>query len=83
MTLAAEVIPSDAERSAPDVYKRQVYHEGYRIERLTLAGNDISEYKIEYPAEHNENMMFAISEFTRLVKQACGAVSLVIYNRCV
>ena len=31
-----------------------VYHEGYRIERLTLAGNDISEYKIEYPAEHNE-----------------------------
>lgn len=50
-----------------------VYHEGYRIERLTLAGNDISEYKIEYPAEHNENMMFAISEFTRLVKQACGA----------
>ena len=50
-----------------------VYHEGYRIERLTLAGNDISEYKIEYPAEHNENMMFAVSEFTRLVKQACGA----------
>lgn len=50
-----------------------VYHEGYRIDRLTLAGTDISEYKIEYPAEHNENMMFAISEFTRLVKQACGA----------
>lgn len=33
------------------------YHEGYRIEKLMLAGHDISEYAIEYPAEHNENML--------------------------
>ena len=27
--------------------KNETYHEGYRIEKLTIAGNDISEYKIE------------------------------------
>ena len=49
------------------------YHEGYRIENFTLAGTDIAEYSIEYPAEHNENMLFAVSELQRLVKKACGA----------
>ena len=49
------------------------YHEGYRIEKLMLAGHDISEYAIEYPAEHNENMLYAVSEMQRLIKKACGA----------
>ena len=50
------------------------YHEGYRIEKLMLAGHDISEYTIEYPAEHNENMLYAVSEMQRLIKKkACGA----------
>lgn len=50
-----------------------VYHEGYRIKRLTIAGKDISEYTIYYPAEANENMKFAVNELIRLVKKACGA----------
>lgn len=50
-----------------------VYHEGYRIERLTVAGRDISEYTVYYPAGSNENVRFAVSELVRLVKQACGA----------
>ena len=56
-----------------DEYFDVAYHEGYRIENFTLAGTDISEYSIEYPAEHNENMLFAVSELQRLVKKACGA----------
>ena len=51
----------------------EVYHEGYRIEKLTVAGRDISEYTIYYPSENNENMLFAVSELQRLVKKACGA----------
>ena len=49
-----------------------VYHEGSRVDKFTIAGNDISEYAIEYPAENNENMLFAVSEFTQLLKKACG-----------
>ena len=56
-----------------DEYFDVAYHEGYRIENFTLAGTDIAEYSIEYPAEHNENMLFAVSELQRLVKKACGA----------
>ncbi len=50
-----------------------VYHEGYRIKRLTVAGRDISEYTVYYPADANENMKFAAGELVRLVKKACGA----------
>ncbi len=50
-----------------------VYHEGYRIEKFTLFGRDISEYTIVYPEDHNENMSFGASELQRLIKQACGA----------
>ena len=56
-----------------DEYFDVAYHEGYRIENFTLAGTDIAEYSIEYPTEHNENMLFAVSELQRLVKKACGA----------
>lgn len=48
------------------------YHEGYRIEKLEIFGTDISEYVIEYPADANENMKFAVSELTQLVKKATG-----------
>ena len=50
----------------------ETYHEGYRIERLTIAGRDISEYTVYYPETANENMKFAADEFVRLVKKACG-----------
>lgn len=49
-----------------------VYHEGYRVERLTIAGKDISEYTVCYPADANENMQLAVSELIRLVKIATG-----------
>ena len=48
------------------------YHEGNRIDELRLAGTNIAEYAIEYPAEHNENMLYAISEMQRLIKKASG-----------
>ena len=51
----------------------EVYHEGYRIEKLTVAGRDISEYTVYYPSENNESMLFGVSELQRLIKQACGA----------
>lgn len=51
----------------------EVYHEGYRIEKLTVAGTDISEYGIYYPSDNNEGMLFAVSELQKLVKKACGA----------
>ncbi|MBQ7827792.1 MAG: DUF4838 domain-containing protein [Clostridia bacterium] len=50
-----------------------VYHEGYRIEKFELFGHDISEFVIEYPAQNNANMTFAVSELIQLVKKACGA----------
>lgn len=38
----------------------EVYHEGERIKKLTVAGCDISEYTVVYPAaDCNENMLFA------------------------
>ncbi len=50
-----------------------VYHEGYRIEKFTLFGRDISDYTINYPADHNENMSFAASELQMLIEKGCGA----------
>ena len=48
------------------------YHEGNRIDELRLAGVNISEYAIEYPAEHNGNMLYAVSQFQMLIKKATG-----------
>ena len=59
----------EAGRAVVDI----AYHEGYRIDEFRLAGADISEYAIEYPAEHNENMMLAVEDMKALVKKACGA----------
>lgn len=49
-----------------------VYHEGYRIEKLSIADADISNFTVFYPEDANENMKFAVSEFRRLIKKACG-----------
>jgi len=60
------------------------YHEGYRIERFTIAGRDISEYTVTYeggsepstPSSSGttkDNACAAAREFARLVKIACGA----------
>ena len=54
------------------------YHEGYRIERLTVAGRDISEYTVYYPETANENMKFAADELVRLVKKATGVTLPVV-----
>ncbi len=48
------------------------YHEGQRIEKLEIFGIDISEYVIEYPENHNDNMRFAVAELVQLVKKATG-----------
>jgi len=48
------------------------YHEGYRIERLTLAGRDISEYTVYYPENAKDDMRFAAEEFVYLVEKATG-----------
>lgn len=49
------------------------YHEGVRVERLTIAGRDISEYTVYISESANENMKFAASELCRLIKKATGA----------
>ncbi len=49
------------------------YHEGYRIEKFTLFGRDISDYTVVMPEDHNANMELAATDFVNLVKKACGA----------
>jgi len=58
----------------------KTYHEGYRIDRFTIDGNDISEYKIVYEgeadsssSEEHNNAYFAAKQLKRLIKEACGA----------
>ena len=72
LDLAVRKYANSAEKNESDGLD-VTYHEGYRIEKFTIAGNDISEYVIEYPKENNDNMLFAVSEFQMLVKKACGA----------
>lgn len=47
----------------------EVYHEGYRIESLSIAGNDISGYEVVY-GEGVESVSY--SELPRLIEKACG-----------
>lgn len=61
----------------------KVYLEGSRIERLTIAGRDISEYTVYYPETANENMKFAADEFVRLVKKACGTELPIVVGEAV
>ena len=53
--------------------------EGYRVKRLTVAGNDIAEYVIVLPADvtargqYHECVEYAATELRDYIKQACGA----------
>ena len=49
------------------------YHEGYRVKRLTIAGNDISEYAIVIPDRKDEATPFAASELSTYIEMTCGA----------
>jgi len=48
------------------------YHEGYRIEKLTICGNDLSEYSIVLPDDGVPSTPYAVSELQRLLKIATG-----------
>lgn len=50
-----------------------VYHEGFRVGDIRIAGRSISDYTVLIPGDANENMKFAAGEMTRLVRKACGA----------
>ena len=61
------------------------YHEGARIERLTIAGNDISEYAVRIEGRDGEFGEYvskwvgdhAALVFSRLIAQACGVAPAV------
>ena len=71
LDIAARKYARAVEQGAPTSFDT-VYHEGYRIESLTFAGRDISEYAIEYPAAAGRGMRFAVSELQSKLKEACG-----------
>ncbi|MBQ7828524.1 MAG: DUF4838 domain-containing protein [Clostridia bacterium] len=52
--------------------KDTVYHEGQRIESLTLFGRDVSEYSVVYDSG-SAGAKDAALEFARLIAYACGA----------
>ena len=71
----------------------EAYHEGYRIEKLTVAGRDISEYTVVYDNDRATitpgnigktfgNAAYAANEFVRLVEKATG-VTLPITDKAV
>jgi len=58
-----------------DAYTK-TYGEGYRVKRLTIAGNDISEYVIVYDAESPskvEQPLFAAEQLSMYIEKTCGA----------
>ena len=69
LDIAARKYARAVEQGAPTSFDT-VYHEGYRIESLTFAGRDISEYAIEYPAAAGRGMRFAVSELQSKLKEA-------------
>lgn len=54
------------------------YGESYRVQDLTIMGNDISEYAVIISDDADECMRYAVGEFVHYVKLACG-VTLPIY----
>ena len=46
---------------------------GYRIKRLTVAGNDISLYTIKIPMDADGDIKLASTELQTYIAQACGA----------
>lgn len=55
------------------------YGEGYRIGKLTVNGNDISEYAIVRPDDADESMCYATDELVKYVRLACGT-TLPVYS---
>ena len=51
----------------------EVFHEGYRVEKLTIAGNDISEYAIVRATEDDPCVTTAASELSSYIEKTCGA----------
>lgn len=49
------------------------YGEEHRVKRLTVMGNDISEYAIVRPDDADECMLFAADELAKYISLACGA----------
>ena len=49
------------------------YHEGYRVKRLTIAGNDISTYAIVRVTEDDPCVTTAASELAKYIEMTCGA----------
>lgn len=60
-----------AEYGNPDSYSF-TYGESYRIEKLTISGNDISEYAIVRPDDADDAMCYASSELARYIRASCG-----------
>ncbi len=60
----------------------RTYNEGYRVNRITLAGYDISEYVIAIPEDADENVIFAAENIRDYTKKACGAVLDITTESC-
>ena len=53
----------------------KTYGEGYRVKKLCIAGNDISEYTIVYDSDdYNGNIELAADELAVYIERTCGAV---------
>ena len=57
--------------NSDDYFK--TYNEGYRVKRLTVCGNDISQYCVIRPDGADECLTFAASELVKYVGLTCGA----------
>lgn len=57
------------------------YHEGYRVKKLTLAGNCIRMYSILIPEDADECVTFAAYELSGLIADACGVKPIVATER--
>ena len=51
----------------------ETYHEGYPVKRLTIAGNDISEYAIVYADSSSACVSAAGNELATYSEKTCGA----------
>jgi len=55
------------------------YGEEYRVQSLTIAGNDISEFAVIRPDDADECMRYAMDELVKYTRIACG-VTLPVYS---
>ena len=57
---------------AGDPVADETYHEGYRVKRLTVAGNDISTYAIVRVTEDDPCVTTAATELAEYIEKTCG-----------